>query len=134
MRKNFVLLLIFLVMVSVSSCRRDKNIIVTKQNGNTYKIQKYGIASWYGKKFHGRKTSNGEIYNMYDMTAAHKKLPFDTIVKVTNLKNGKSVKVRINDRGPYKKGRIIDLSYKAAQQIGMVKDGVTKVKIEIIKK
>ena len=76
-----------------------------------------GQASWYGPGFHGQKTSNREIYNMYDMTAAHKALPFGTYVMVTNLNNDKSITVRINDRGPFVKGRIIDLSYAAAKML-----------------
>ncbi len=91
-----------------------------------------GTASWYGEKYHGRKTANGEIFNMHKLTAAHRKLPLVTIVKVTNLKNRKSVVVRVNDRGPYIRGRIIDLSYAAAKEIEMVKDGIAKVKIEIV--
>jgi len=91
-----------------------------------------GIASWYGPKFHGKYTSNGEIYNMYDFTAAHKTLPMNTMVKVTNLNNGKSVLVRINDRGPFVKGRIIDLSYVAGKQIGLDKSGTAPVKITVI--
>lgn len=88
-----------------------------------------GIASWYGKKFHGRKTSNGETYDMFAMTAAHKTLPFDTHVQVNNLKNGKTIVVRINDRGPFVRGRIIDLSYTAARDIGMVGPGTAHVEI-----
>jgi len=91
-----------------------------------------GIASWYGKDFHGRKTSNGEIYNMHDLSAAHKTLPMNTMVKVTHLKNGKSVIVRVNDRGPFVKNRIIDLSYTAAQRIDMIQSGTAPVRIEII--
>ena len=91
-----------------------------------------GIASWYGPDFHGRKTSSGEYYNMYDFTAAHKTLPMNTIVKVTNLNNGKSTIVRINDRGPFVKNRIIDLSYAAAKQIGMVNTGTAPVEIEVL--
>ena len=92
-----------------------------------------GTASWYGPGFQGRKTANGERYNMYDMTAAHKRLKFNTIVKVTNLNNGKFVIVRINDRGPYIRGRIIDLSKTAKQKI-MGKGGLCKVKLEILNK
>jgi len=92
----------------------------------------YGIASWYGPKFHGAQTSNGEYYNMYDYTAAHKTLPINTKVKVTNLSNGKSTVVRINDRGPFVKDRIIDLSYQAAQDIGVVKHGTAKVELEVL--
>jgi len=89
-----------------------------------------GLCSYYGKKFHGRKTANGEIFDMYAMTAAHKALPFDTQIKVTNLKNNKSVIVRINDRGPYVGKRILDLSYGAAKEIGLGRAGVGRVKIE----
>jgi rare lipoprotein A len=92
----------------------------------------YGLASYYGKDFHGRKTASGETFNMYDMTAAHKRLPFGTKVRVTNLKNGQSVVVRINDRGPFVHGRIIDLSYAAAKEIGLVEMGVTKVRVEVL--
>ncbi|MBW2018699.1 MAG: septal ring lytic transglycosylase RlpA family protein [Deltaproteobacteria bacterium] len=92
-------------------------------------FQERGIASWYGKPFHGRKTSSGEIYNMYAKTAAHKTLPLGTYVRVYNLRNGKTVDVRINDRGPFVRGRIIDLSYAAAQQIGLVGPGTAPVKI-----
>lgn len=91
-----------------------------------------GLASWYGPDFHGKKTSSKEIYNMYDMTAAHKSLPFGTQVMVTNLENGKSVMVRINDRGPFVKGRIIDLSYSAARVLDMIDPGVVKVRIEVV--
>lgn len=91
-----------------------------------------GKASWYGRPFHGRTTANGERYNMHLMTAAHKTLPFNSIVKVTNLVNGKTALVRINDRGPYIAGRNIDLSFAAAQELDMVKYGVAPVKLEII--
>lgn len=88
-----------------------------------------GLASFYGKKFHGRKTASGERFNMYAMTAAHKGLPFGAKVRVTHLQNGRSVTVRINDRGPFAKGRIIDLSYAAAKRLGMIAQGVAKVRI-----
>jgi len=91
-----------------------------------------GIASWYGPNFHGRKTSNGEYYNMYDLTAAHKTLPMNTMVKVTNLDNGRSVVVRINDRGPFVKNRIIDLSYSAAKRLDIVRTGTAPVEIEVL--
>ncbi|MCB0506844.1 MAG: septal ring lytic transglycosylase RlpA family protein [Chitinophagales bacterium] len=94
----------------------------------------YGIASYYGSKFHGRTTASGEKYNQYALTAAHKTLPLGTVVKVTNLKNDKSVFVKINDRGPYVKGRVIDLSTKAAELLGYRNKGTTKVKIEIVDK
>lgn len=88
-----------------------------------------GLASYYGKKFHGRKTASGEPFNMYALTAAHKRLPFGTRVRVTHLKSGRSIAVRINDRGPFIKGRIIDLSYGAAKKLGMVTQGVARVRI-----
>ena len=91
-----------------------------------------GLASWYGPKFHGKTTSSREIYNMYDMTAAHRALPFGTHVMVTNLDNGKSVVVRINDRGPFIKGRIIDLSFAAAKVLDMIGSGVVPVIIEVL--
>lgn len=87
-----------------------------------------GLASWYGPGFHGKKTASGEEYNMHELTAAHKTLPFGTKLKVTNVDNGKTIVVRINDRGPYIKGRILDLSFAAAKQLGYT--GVAKLKIE----
>lgn len=91
-----------------------------------------GIASWYGPNFHSKKTSNGEVYNMYADTAAHKTLPMNTMVKVDNLDNGKSVIVRVNDRGPFVTGRIIDLSNKSAHDIGMVKKGTANVIVTVL--
>jgi len=91
-----------------------------------------GLASWYGPRFHGRRTANGERFNKFHMTAAHRTLPFNTRVRVTNLQNGKSVVVRINDRGPYVRNRIIDLSYAAARLLGMHTPGVVLVKVEIL--
>lgn len=93
-----------------------------------------GDACWYGKEFHGRRTAGGEIFDMYKLTAAHLNLPFGTYVKVTNLKNGKSVVVKINDRGPFVKGRIIDVSYAAAKKLDMINDGVVPAVIEVVKK
>lgn len=90
-----------------------------------------GIASYYGKEFHGRKTANGETFDMNAMTAAHRTYPFGTMVRVTNLANDKSVTVRINDRGPFVKGRIIDLSYGAAKEIDLLSVG--QVKLEVLK-
>ena len=88
-----------------------------------------GTASWYGHEFHGRKTSNGEIYDMYGVSAAHKTLPFGTVVRVHNLHNGRDLAVRINDRGPFVKGRIIDLSYGAAEKLGVIGPGTAPVEI-----
>lgn len=91
--------------------------------------QTVGLASWYGEKFEGRTTASGELFNRYDYTAAHKTLPFGTIVTVTNIQNGKSINVRVNDRGPYKTNRIMDISFQAAKAIGLVKMGTTTVSI-----
>lgn len=92
-----------------------------------------GKASYYYGRWIGRKTANGEIYRVHDMTAAHKTLPFHTMVRVTNLRNGKQVIVRINNRGPYVKGRILDLSLEAAKRLEMTKDGVVPVRMEVLK-
>lgn len=91
-----------------------------------------GNASWYGGKYHGRKTASGETYNQYGMTAAHPSLPFGTRVKVTNIANGKSVVVRINDRGPFVYGREIDLSQAAARKIDMIRTGVADVELDVL--
>lgn len=91
-----------------------------------------GIASWYGKPYHGRRTASGEVYNMYQMTAAHPSLPFGTRVLVTNLENGRSVVVKINDRGPFVRGRVIDLSRKAAGQLGFLGQGLTRVGVRVL--
>jgi rare lipoprotein A len=93
---------------------------------------KRGIASWYGKKFHGRRTSNGEVYDMYGMSAAHKELPIPTYLAVTNLENGREIVVRVNDRGPFHENRIVDLSYAAAAKIGMLAKGTAMVEIRAI--
>ncbi|MGP7734172.1 septal ring lytic transglycosylase RlpA family protein [Oceanimonas smirnovii] len=92
-----------------------------------------GKASFYGARHHGRKTASGERFNKNDLTAAHKTLPFGTRVKVTNLRNNQVVVVRINDRGPYARGRVIDLSEQAAREVGMIRAGVVPVRLEILK-
>lgn len=91
-----------------------------------------GVASWYGPGFHGQPTANGETYDQNELTAAHRTLPFNTVVRVVNLDNGRSVNVRINDRGPYASNRVIDLSYAAAREIGMVNAGLARVRIHLI--
>jgi rare lipoprotein A len=113
------------------------NPVSYEQNGINYVLlasakghKEQGIASWYGTKFDGRRTSSGETYDMMKMTAAHKTLPIPAYAKVTNLENGKQVIVKINDRGPFAKGRIIDLSYAAAHQIGMTNKGTARVEVE----
>jgi rare lipoprotein A len=110
-----------------------------KVRGKTYRVmasaegyKERGKASWYGEKFHGHNTSNGEVYDMYGMTAAHKTLPIPTYVKVKNLANGREVIVRVNDRGPFHAGRIIDLTYTAAKKLGFVEHGVAEVEVTAI--
>ena len=95
--------------------------------------EEYGVASYYADKFHGRKTASGEVFDMNKISAAHKEMPLGTVVRVTNLKNGRWVVLKINDRGPFVKGRIIDLSYGAAKQLDFVREGTTDVRIEVLK-
>lgn len=123
-----LLLLLILIIVGafLSSC--------AKKTATRPVYSKTGKASWYGPGFHGRKTANGERYNQNAMTAAHKSLPFNTKVRVTNLENNKEVVVRINDRGPYIRGRIIDLSKKAAKMLAMLSSGTAKVRVETLEK
>ena len=108
-------------------------------NGRTYHLLPHadnyserGVASWYGTKFHGRATSSGEIYNMYEMTAAHRNLPIPCYVEVTNLQNGQQIVVRVNDRGPFHANRIIDLSYAAAKKLGIIGSGTGLVEVRSI--
>ena len=129
-----------IITIEVPLFARDKNIKDYVDRGIHYYphyvkkgVVKYGKASWYGKPFHGKPTASGERYNMYAMTAAHRTYALNTVVKVTNLKNKKSVKVRINDRGPFYRSRNIDLSYAAAKRLGIHKKGVAKIKLEVIK-
>lgn len=116
-----------------SSPKQHRPIPATKSKV-VKKAQPYqvGTASWYGSYFEGKETASGEPYNMYDLTAAHMSLPLGTFVKVTNLRNGKSVVVRVNDRGPVVDGRIIDLSYSAAQVIGMKNRGIQRVRLDVV--
>jgi rare lipoprotein A len=98
---------------------------------SSYGYSERGVASWYGRKFHGKPTSSGEIYDMHEMTAAHKTLPLPTTVRVTNLKNGRSIIVKVNDRGPFVDNRIIDLSYVAARKLDMITNGTAFVEVEV---
>ncbi len=93
-------------------------------------MKQCGVGSWYGKEFHGRKTSSGERYDMYGMTAAHPTLPIPSYARVTDIENGRKIIVRINDRGPFEKGRIIDLSYGAARKLGYLAKGTSELKVE----
>lgn len=119
MKRKLLIILIFVLVVGT----------ISGQSGTAREI---GYASWYGGKFHGRKTANGEIFDTHKLTAAHRTLPFGTFVEVTNLDNDKTVTVRINDRGPFVQGRIIDLSQAAAESLDMIRSGTAKVSIKII--
>jgi len=99
---------------------------------STAKAYQVGVSSYYGKKFHGRLTANGEVFNMYKLTAAHRVLPLGTVIKVTHLGNGRWVVVKVNDRGPFIEGRILDLSFAAALELEMVEAGTAEVMIEIV--
>lgn len=129
MKKFIKYFLIFTLLYSLSC-----SVAKEKKETSNYVFYQKGNASWYGPGFNGKKTASGEIFNMNKLTAAHKKLDFGTIVRVTNLNNNKRVIVIINDRGPFAKGRIIDLSKKAALTIDMINDGVVPVKIELLKR
>lgn len=161
MKKYFLFLLSFLMLAGCSTTGTPEvgnlspkaQAVVIKQYGGVYKIgnpykimgrwyypkedynySEVGMASWYGDDFHAKKTANGEKYDMNTLTAAHRTLPLPSIVKVTNLENGRSLVVRVNDRGPYAKERIIDLSKRAAGLLGYQTKGTAKVKVEIMAK
>lgn len=125
---RFVVLALVCAAVSLTACSSRPPIV--KERPPAYEA--VGLASYYGRKFHGRRTASGERYDMHAMTAAHRALAFGSRVEVTNLKNGRKVRVRINDRGPFVKGRIIDLSYAAARKIGMLSSGVAKVRVKAV--
>jgi rare lipoprotein A len=123
--KSVAFFLIFGATFGVSSC-------ASSSTTSAWDDQLEGIASYYADDFHGRKTSNGETYNMHAFTAAHRTLPFNTKVRVTNLENNRVVEVRINDRGPFIDNRVIDLSLRGAIEIGLIANGTAPVRIEII--
>jgi len=127
---NYILIaFLSFIAFSTPSYAMLKDIHYEQGNENTN--PELGVASWYGGKFHGRKTASGERFNMYNLTAAHPDIPLNTYVKVTNVQNGQNVVVKINDRGPFIKGRIIDLSYQSAKKIGLLKKP-SLVKIDIL--
>ena len=115
--------------VKKDTVQEEKPSIQRIEKRETQQIQ-YGVASWYGPDFHGKPTSSGEIYDMYQLTCAHNTIPLGTTVMVTNLENGRSIELKVNDRGPFVKERIIDLSYAAAQMLGMWEKGTAYVKVE----
>lgn len=114
----------------LSACGRRARVSIPSSSSGELE----GIASYYAEPYHGRRTANGEVFDTYDeLTAAHRTLPFNTVVRVKNEKNGREVDVRINDRGPFIEGRVIDLSLRAARQVDMVRDGIVPVKLRILK-
>jgi rare lipoprotein A len=125
LKKQRLPLIVFLMFWVVSCAPRSY-----RPPTDTIVFREEGVASWYGSKFHGRKTSSGERYNMYALTAAHRTLPLGTIVRVTHKGNGRSAVLLVNDRGPFIEGRIIDLSYGAARKLAMVEEGVAAVVVE----
>ena len=128
---NYLIIGIFFSGCAVST-RFSKDVIsLDKPGGKTLSVV-YGKASYYAHDFNNKKTANGEIYDMYGLTAAHRSFPFGTIINVTNVENNKSVRVRITDRGPFKLERIIDLSLGAATQLDMIKKGTASVKLEVL--
>ena len=131
LRINAVLILVFIAFIITNPISLvTESSLYAKNYDDVSSFVEQGIASWYGPGFQGRRTASGEIFDTYELTAAHKTLPFGTLLKVTNLGNEKSVIVRVNDRGPFVKGRIIDLSYAAKSELSI--DGVAEVKIEVI--
>lgn len=127
-RSRSIQLLAIVVCASLGAC----SWIPKGESGLDVGIKDRGIASWYGEQFHGKLAANGEIFDMAALTAAHRTLPLGSMIRVVNLQNGKHVRVRINDRGPYVNGRILDLSYAAAAQLGMVDGGLSVIQLEVI--
>ncbi len=130
--KKLNLIFVALILNLLVGCSSASAISQDKTTSYSRSHQLTGKASWYSQKFHGKRTASGERYNKGAYTAAHKSLPFGTIVRVTNTANAKKVDVKINDRGPFVKGRVIDLSQEAFEQIGNIKKGAVPIKIEII--
>jgi rare lipoprotein A len=126
-------MLIMVVTVGAAPATKDPKSTKTSRSSKPEKPYAIGKASWYGKPFHGRTTASGETYDMFQFTAAHRELPLGTWVKVTNLRNGRWVMVRINDRGPVPESRIIDLSYGAASILEFQHEGIERVRLDLIK-
>jgi rare lipoprotein A len=127
-----VSIVVALMLLSISPIFGDSPAVRSDVAKQKFPTPETGIASYYGTKYHGRQTANGEVFNMNELTAAHPRLAFGTRVKVTHLANNLSVTVRINDRGPFVNGRVIDLSQAAARELHMVQSGLAEVKIEIV--
>jgi rare lipoprotein A len=129
---------LIIVFLLITACAPGRRVVYERRIPPPEKRElrrgevQYGVASWYGADFHGKSTSSGEVYDMYQFTCAHNTLPLGTIVMVTNLDNGRSLELKVNDRGPFVKERIIDVSYAAAQMLGMWEKGTAFVKVEVI--
>ena len=132
LRARLAVLAFPLACVLLSSCAKKRHIASAPSAPIAVRSTETGLASWYGHPYHGRAAANGEIYDMEKLTAAHRTLPFGTVVRVTNLDNAKCVDVRIIDRGPFVAGRIIDLSHAAAEVIDMIGPGVAQVRVDIL--
>ena len=130
--KALALLIFSFVLSATLSAKNKTNDHIFPQPKTSLRLEEYGIASYYAEAFHGKKTANGEKYDMHDLTCAHKSLPFGTLIRVTRLDNGQYITVRVNDRGPYTKGFVVDLSKRAAEKIGLIQSGTAKVKIEVV--
>jgi rare lipoprotein A len=126
------LALSLMILLTACACSKKELRYEAFEPERMIRYREVALASWYGEDFHGRKTANGEVYDMYAMTAAHRTLPFHTRVRVTNLENGKKAEFRINDRGPFVSGRIIDLTYSGARAIGMLGQGTARVNVEAV--
>ena len=135
MRKFLYLAIFLLSAVILTGCAASPRFTSAKFPGKAHEasaLLEEGMASFYAEEYNGRQTSNGETYDMNQMTAAHRTLPFNSRVRVTNLSNGKSVVVRINDRGPFKEGRVIDLSLAAAKVLEIIQPGTASVRLEVL--
>jgi rare lipoprotein A len=118
--------------VKKEALKEERTIPEAKIEKRESKDVQHGVASWYGGEFHGRPTSSGEVYDMYQLSCAHNTLPLGTVVMVTNIENGRSLELKVNDRGPFVKERILDVSYAAAQMLGMWEKGTALVKVEVV--
>ena len=126
-----------LIMLSLIGCASSNKIassdpVISQKEPSAVGDIQYGVSSYYAEKFHGRRTANGEIYDMYEISGAHQTLPFNSVVKVTNLENNKELVIKVNDRGPFIKDRIFDCSYGAAVKLGFISKGTAIVKVEVL--
>ena len=128
--KTLRLLFVAILAVSIASCATPK--IPTTSSYKKSEATFTGIASWYGRKFNGRRTASGARFNMHKMTAAHRNLPFGTVLEITNLKNEKKVLVTVTDRGPFVKNRVLDVSYEAAKRLDFVRTGIAHIRARVV--